>query len=62
MTQETNQEQASVRAEQPAPAGKAEQPQGRADRKNALVELTETDLQAVSGGGGRGGLGGEVDK
>lgn len=60
MTQETKQERTPARAEKPAPAGKAEQPQGRADREKAIVELTEADLQAVSGGGGRSGIGGDV--
>jgi hypothetical protein len=60
MRQVTKQEQAPARAEQLAPAGKDEHSQGRATREQALVELTETDLQAVTGGGGAGGLGGDV--
>ena len=60
MTQNTKPEQSPVHAEQPAPTGKAEQPGNRADRKKGIVELTDAELQAVNGGGGRGGLGGEV--
>ena len=52
MTQEIKPEQAPARAEKPAPTGKAEQPQGRAGGKHAVAELTDTDLQAVNGGGG----------
>lgn len=60
MTQETKHKQTPARTEKPVPAGKAEQPTGRADRKKAIAELTDADLQTVSGGGGAGGLGGEV--
>ena len=59
MTKETKPEQTPARAEQPAPAGKTEQPKGAAFSEVAVVELTDTDLQAVSGGGGAGGLGGD---
>ena len=55
MTQEIKPEQAPARAEKPAPAGKAEQPRDRAGGKNAVVELTDTDLQAANGGGGLAG-------
>jgi hypothetical protein len=62
MTHETKPEQAAVRPKKPTPAGKAVQPQGRAGNEAAVTELTDADLQAVTGGGDRGGLGGEVDK
>jgi hypothetical protein len=57
MTHKTIQEQAPARAGKPAPAGKAQQPKGRADRKKAIVELTDTDLQAVNSGGAKPGVG-----
>ena len=60
MTQEIKQEQGPTPAKQPAQTGKAEQSKSRADRKKATVELTDAELQAVNGGGGRGGIGGEV--
>lgn len=61
MTQETKQEQAPTPAENPAVStGMAQPSQDCADRKKSVVELTDADLQAVNGGGGRGGLGGEV--
>jgi hypothetical protein len=56
MTQETKREHLSARAEKPAPAGKTEQPKGRAGNEAALVELTDADLQAVSGGGSKPGV------
>ena len=59
MTHETIQAQVPTPAEQPAPAGKPEQPKSHAGKKKAVVELTDAELQAVSGGGGRGGLGGD---
>jgi hypothetical protein len=62
MTPETKPEQAIVHAEKPAPAGQAEQPSGRANNEAPVVELTDADLQAVTGGGGRTGGGGEVQK
>ena len=62
MTPETKPEQAPGRTEKPAPAGKTEQPRSRADRNKAIAELPDADLQAVNGGGGRGGIGGEVQK
>lgn len=62
MTHETKQEQTPVRTEQPAPEGKAEQPKSPAVRKQAMVELTDADLQAVSGGSVRSGGGGNFDK
>jgi len=58
----TKQEQAPVLAPNPAPAGKSEQPKNAPRLEETLVELTDADLQAVTGGGGRGGIGGEVDK
>ena len=51
MTQETKREHLSAHAEKPAPAGKTEQPKGRAGNEAAIVELADADLQAVSGGG-----------
>lgn len=62
MTKATKQEQGPTPAKHPAPAGKAEQPEGRNGREAPVAELTDTDLQAVSGGGGRGGLGGDVSR
>jgi hypothetical protein len=60
MTQETKQGQTPARVEQPAPAGKAEQPQDATLSEVTTVELTDTDLQAVNGGGGvSGGVLGE---
>jgi hypothetical protein len=55
MTQETKPEQTPARAEKPAPAGKAEQPKGRPGSEVAVTELTDIDLQTVSGGGGQPG-------
>jgi len=62
MTQASKQEQASARPKHPAPAGKGEHHKSRAGSKAALIALTDADLQAVTGGGGRGGIGGEVLK
>jgi hypothetical protein len=56
MRQETKRERLSARAEKPAPAGKTEQPKGRAGNEAAIVELTDADLQAVSGGGAKRGI------
>ena len=61
MKQEPIQAQGIARAEHPTPAGKAEQPKGRADRKKALVELTDADLQAVSGGASKPSSGGNIN-
>lgn len=55
MTQEPKQGQTPVRAEKPAPAGKAKQPKNRTGNEASAVELTDADLQAVNGGGGLAG-------
>ena len=56
MAQETTQAQAPTPAEPPAvPASAAQPAQGRADRKNAVVDLTDAELQVVSGGGSKPG-------
>jgi bacteriocin-like protein len=57
MTQETKQEQAPARAEKPAPASKAEQPKNRPGNEAAVTELTDAELQAVTGGGSKPGVG-----
>lgn len=57
MTQETRREQVPVHAEKPAPTGKTEHLKARADRKKAIIELTDADLQAVNGGGSKPGIG-----
>ena len=62
MTLKTKQEQAPARAEQPAPAGKSEQPKGAAFSEAAVTELTDTDLQAVTGGGAASGIGGDISR
>ena len=50
MRQETTQAQVPTPAENPAvPTGTAQPSPGGADRKNTLVELTDADLQVVSG-------------
>lgn len=52
MTQRTIQEQVPAPAEQPAaPTGTPQPSQGRADRKKAIVELTDAELQGASGRG-----------
>jgi hypothetical protein len=57
MTHETVQAQISTPAEKPAAPTKAVQPsQGRADKKKAIIELTDVELQAVSGGGSKPGI------
>jgi hypothetical protein len=57
MRQEIKPEQVPMPAENPAvPAGTAHPSQGRADRKKAVVELTDADLQTVSGGGSKPGI------
>ena len=60
MTQKIKQEQTPARVENPAPAGQAEQPKDHPGSEAAIVELTDADLQAVNGGGGRVGGTGEV--
>ena len=55
MTQETKPERTPARAEKPAPAGKPEQPKGAAFSEAPVIELTDADLQTVSGGGGPSG-------
>jgi hypothetical protein len=58
MTHKIPQEQAHARAERPAVStGTTHPSQGCADRKKAIVELTDADLQAVNGGGSKPGIG-----
>ena len=57
MTHKTLQEQAPARAEQPAvPTGTAQPSQSDSGKKEAIVELTSADLQAVNGGGSKPGI------
>lgn len=63
MTQETKQERVITSAESLVVfSGTAQPTQGGAGAKKAVTELTDTDLQAVTGGGGRGGLGGDIPR
>ena len=63
MTQESLQGHTRAHKTSPAlPTSKSEQPKNSPRLEETLVELTDADLQAVTGGGGRGGIGGEVDK
>ena len=55
MTHETTHEQAPARVEHPAPVGKTEPPEGATFSEEAVVAQTDTDLQAVAGGGGTSG-------
>ncbi len=59
MTQETKQERVITPAENSAvPTGTAQPSQGGTSKKEAVVELSDADLQAVNGGSVRGGGGG----
>jgi hypothetical protein len=58
MTQGTKPGQAPAHAEKPAgPTETSHLSQGHAGRKKAVVELMDVDLQAVSGGGSKPGIG-----
>ncbi len=60
MTQETKQERVITPAENSAVPTETTYPaQGRAERKKAILELTDAELQLVNGGAGKGGIGGE---
>lgn len=60
MAQGTTQAQAPTPAEQPiVPSGTVQSPKGPAARKKAVVELTEAELQAISGGGSKPGMVGD---
>jgi len=56
MIQETLQAHEQARKKRPAaPTGKAEQSKGRPRAEEGMVELTDAELQAVSGGGAKPG-------
>ena len=57
MPHETTQEQVPARVEKPASAGKPEQPKAHASSDAAVIELTDTGLPAVNGGGSKPGIG-----
>jgi hypothetical protein len=57
MTQETTQAQVPTPAEQPARSHRNSLIRGLCCPEEAMVELTDADLQAVSGGGSKPGIG-----
>ena len=62
MTHGTIQERVMTRGVKPAAAGEAEHPKHHAGSEVVVIALTDTDLQAVNGGGAKVGIGSGSNK